>query len=317
MKYILLLILFSFCIQKKNQTISAESGAVTIVAQAGRGILGLDIRVGNIGWTRGCETRMGNLAADSFAWKANTQLGLMNGGGIRHDRNVDLISKGTVFTRTILDSFMPFSNNLNVYNLNAYRIKQAMEGGVNKLLTSKTFSSSDDNDSDGPQHGNCYGIVGDLEGSGRFLFVNSRWKFKINPINVPQSITGSASDKTLRVLSEGRRITEIQFDGNLLYSNSSGDPNSGWTSGRSSCTIKGISFNQSSACNFYSVTISDFYASGGDENPSFNSELQEIQNDGTAINLGRNAGVDKNAILEYIINFSTYYPRVEGRLNLP
>ncbi|HNH09749.1 MAG TPA: 5'-nucleotidase, partial [Leptospiraceae bacterium] len=264
-----------------------------------------------------CETRMANLIADAFVWKSGTDIGFINGGAIRHDRGVDLIAKGTVFSRTQLDSFMPFSNSLVGVNLNGYRLKQALEGSVNKLQTNRTALSSDDNDSDGPQHGNCYGTVGDLDGSGRILLFNSRWRVEINPANTAQTITGTASDKSLKVAAEGRRVVGIYFDGKTVYSNSSGDPASGWGTGKTSCTVKGIFFSSSLACSFYSTVLSDFYAGGGDENPSFNPELAEIANDGTAVNTGKTFGVDKNAILEYIINFSTYYPRISGRLVMP
>ena len=318
MKYFIIIIysVFQFCFQKTNQAVSGAE-AVTLIAAEGRGVLGLDLRVGNMGWTRGCETRMGNLIADAFAWKSGADIGFINGGAVRHDRGVDLIAKGTVLSRTQLDSFMPFSNTLIGVNLNGYRLKQALEGSVNKLQTGRTALSFDDNDSDGPQHGNCYGTVGDLDGSGRILLFNSRWRVEINPANSAQTITGTASDKSLKVASEGRRVTGIYFDGRMIYSNSSGDPASGWGTGKTSCTVKGSFFSLSQACSFYSTVLSDFYAGGGDENPSFNSELAEIANDGTSVGTGKTYGVDKNAILEYIINFSTYYPRISGRLVLP
>ncbi len=316
---IALLLPLSFwgCIQRENT--ENLGGALTAILNSpeGIGILGLDLNVGNIGWTRGCETRTGNFIADSFAWKSGAVVGFMNGGGIRHDKGVSLIPEGTQITQELLNSFLPFNNSMQLVEMNGYRLKQALEGGYNKLLTNKTFSSSDNNDKWGAQHGNCYGIVGDLEGSGRFLHVSSRIKVSLNPQNTPQTVSGSAGAGTLAVSSEGRRVTRIDIDGRNIYNNPSGDPQSGWSTSSGSCVVKSISFSNSSACDRFTVAINNFYASGGDENPSFNPSLAEINNDGSVILLNPDFGVDKLIILEYSLNFSRIFPRVEGRILMP
>ncbi|HNF17527.1 MAG TPA: 5'-nucleotidase C-terminal domain-containing protein, partial [Leptospiraceae bacterium] len=125
--YSVMMIFFfsAFCIQKKSPPSSAAATSLvtnTVSLGAPKSI-GLDLVTNIKAWNRGCELRTGNLVADAFAWKANADIGFVNGGNIREDQNVPTILKGTVPDSTLFAKFMIFNNQVIVSEINGYRLK--------------------------------------------------------------------------------------------------------------------------------------------------------------------------------------------------
>lgn len=328
--YILLFLLLSslFCTQKQNP-FDDRSALVSVVNPLSSGTpksFGLDLKIDSR-LNRGCETRIGNLMADVFADKGNSILGFYNGGAIREDFGLQsiypnsIIPKGTIPNSDLLKKLFPLTGgNLVRINLNTYRLKQALEVSVGRL-NARAERGTDDIDSDGPTHGNCW-LNPNLSGAGRFLHVSSKMQIEVNPVATAVVIGGSGTTNTLVITSEGRRIIKIIIDGILLYNNSTGDITSGWSAGQSSCTIKGITYSNSAACNFYSATIPKFQFDGGDSNATLNPNMLEVNNDGSVVvsQTGIGANLDDGTILnDYLQKFTTgpVYPRISGRILMP
>lgn len=327
--YFLIYILFflNACIQKQNEFDDKTILLSTLATQTSGApkSFGLDLLV-NSRLSRGCEMRLGNLLADSNAYKANATLGFYNGGNIRDEQGIKaiyptgIIPKGTIPTLDLIRKFIPFTGGLVRINMRAYRIKQALESASSRL-NAQAERNTDNLDSDGPIHGNCW-LNPQTTGSGRFFQLSSKMQIEINPSASTLVITGSAASNTLLITTEGKRITRIIIDGVLLYNNSSGDINSGWSSSTSTCTIKGITFTASAACNFYSVGVQKFQFDGGDSNPSFNPNMLEVNNDGSVILLESGVGSnmdDASIFYEYMQTFTTgpAMPRISNRIIMP
>lgn len=261
---IFIILICVHCIQKQNSFEDQRLLLSTLAIQpAGTPkSFGLNMLINNrIG--RGCETRMGNLAADAYANKANATIGFFTSGGIRDDFGIKgtyangIIPKGTIPTVDLIRKFLPFQGgNLLRLNIQAYRIKQALESASNRL-NAKAERNTDDLDGDGPTHGNCW-LNPNVSGSGRFFQLSNKFQIELNPSATPLVVSGSGAANTLRITTEGKRIIRIILDGILIYNNTSGDINSGWSSGTTSCTIKGIVFTSSAACNYYSLATDNF-----------------------------------------------------------
>ncbi len=271
-------------------------------------------------WVRGCETRIGNLTADAFASSGSADIGLGPGGNIRDDRGITVLNSGVVTAQDLLQVY-PFNGKIYLVEMTAYRLKQALEGGVSKLGTALSAAGTDDQDADGRQHGDCYYLG--QSGSGRFLHVSSRLKIAIAPANQAQTISGSVNDSTLVVAAEGRRIARILIDDIAIYSNPAGNLNSGWAGGLNSCAPGagfhlGTSFSGSAACNLYRVAIPDFQAIGNDDHPTFNPALAEVGNDGSVRTLSTDTGTDFDVVLQYLQGLAaaslTVKPAVEDRI---
>lgn len=323
-----ILVLFYACIQKQNP-FDDKSALVTVAVPQNSGTpksFGLDLKIDSR-LNRGCETRIGNLMADVFANKGNSTLGFYNGGAIREDFGLQslypnlIIPKGTVPSSDLLKKLFPLTGgNLVRINITAYRLKQALEVSVSKL-NAKAERGTEDIDSDGPTHGNCW-LNPNVSGAGRFLHVNSKMQIEINPSATAVVMSGSGTTNTLVISSEGKRVIRFFIDGVLLYNNTSGDITTGWSSGQSSCTIKGTTFTSSAACNFYTATIPKFQFDGGDTNATLNPNMQEINNDGSVFVLetGIGANLDDGTILnDYLQTFTTgpVYPRIANRIVMP
>jgi hypothetical protein len=261
---------------------------------------------------------MGNLGADAFAWKAGADIGLIASGTIREDfGGPTIFPKGTVVTSDTFTKTVPFGNTIMKIKLNGYRLKQVLESGASKL-NAQGKRGTEDWDSDGAQHGNCW-LTQNLSGAGRFFQVNSRLSVEINPNGNDQLKSGSSTNNSLLVTREGTRITRISFDGVPIYYNSAGDIGSGWYPGSSSCTIKGTTFTSSTACGFYTVAADSNQVSGSDTNPSLSSSMLEVNNDGTVATLSANMGIDRDAISGYVQTFTTgpVFPKISNRIIIP
>lgn len=75
------------------------------------------------------ETNIGNFVADSFRSHFNTDIGLMNGGGIRTS-----IEKGE-FTLRDANSILPFRNKVMLVELTGATILEALENSVSRVST--------------------------------------------------------------------------------------------------------------------------------------------------------------------------------------
>lgn len=327
--YILIqvLIFFTACIQKQNEFDDKTVLLSTLATQTSGApkSFGLDMLV-NSRLSRGCETRLGNLLADSNAYKANATLGFYNGGNIRDEQGIKtiyptgIIPKGTIPTLDLIRKFIPFTGGLVRVNMRAYRIKQALESASGRL-NAQAERNTENQDSDGPTHGNCW-LNPQSTGSGRFFQVSSKMQIEINPQASVIVVSGSAASNTLLITTEGRRVTRIIIDGVLLYNNSTGDINSGWSSSSTSCVIKGITFTSSAACNFYSLGVQKFQYDGGDSNPSLNPNMIEVNNDGSVllIDSGIASNMDDASIFyEYMQTFTTgpAMPKISNRIIMP
>lgn len=325
---LLILILLNGCTQKQNEFEDKKLLLSTLSTQASGApkSFGLDMLINNrLG--RGCETRMGNLGADVYANRANAMIGFYAGGNIRDDFGIKgtypngIIPKGTIPTVALIKRFLPFQGgNLLRINIQAYRLKQALESSVGRL-NSRAERNTDELDADGPTHGNCW-LNPNVSGSGRFLHVSSKLQVEVNPTATAAVVSGSGASNTLRITTEGRRIIRIIIDGILIYNNSTGDINSGWSSGTSTCTIKGTQFIASAACNFYTAGVEKFQYDGGDSNPALKPEMLEISNDGSVVVL--ESGIapnvdDANIFYEYIQTFTTgpVLPKISNRIIMP
>lgn len=330
MKFFLLSIIFSFllnhCIQKQNDFEDRQTFLVTLISTGAPKSFGLDLQINNrIG--RGCETRVGNMTADAMAWKANALLGFYGSGSIRDDYGIKnsfpnaIIPKGTVPTLPLLKTILPFDGgDMLRTNMRAYRIKQALEHSVSRL-NSQAERNTDNMDADGPTHGNCW-LNPNVSGSGRFLQLNSKMQIEVNPTATASVVSGTGAARTLLVVTQGRRVTRIIIDGLLVYNNSTGDINSGWANGVSSCTIKGTMFTSSAACNFYSVGVEKFQFNGADSNPALSPDMTEVSNDGSIIVLETGIGSklsDADIVYEYIQTFTTgpLFPKISNRIIMP
>lgn len=320
-------LLFSACIQKQNEfeDKSFFLNALTTQVTGTPKSFGVNIPI-NSRLARGCETRIGNLTSEAIAYKANATLGIHNGGNIRDEQGIKaiypdgIIPKGTIPTIDLVKKFLPFTGGLVRVNMRAYRIKQALESAVGKLNI-KAERSIENMDADGPTHGNCW-LNPLTTGSGRFFQVSSKVQIELNPSALSAVVSGSGASNTLLITTEGKRVIRIFIDGILLYDNPTGEINSGWNAGSSSCTIKGINFTSSAACNFYSVGIPRFQYDGGDANPSLNPNMLEINNDGSVIlqESGIAANLDDATIFyDYIQTFTTgaAFSKISNRIIMP
>ena len=333
-KNLFLLFGFSFlvsCIQKKAPPESIFTALLSQVqtTQVSLGApksIGLDLVINKRPWNRGCEMRVGNLIADSYAWKANADIGMINGGNIRDDQNVSVIPKGTIPDETTFTKFIIFKNKVQLVRMNAYRLKQALENAYRQLNTTLYASSAEDLDEDGPQHGNCYNFG---SGSGRFLHLSSNIQVEVKLSNSPLTLVSgtSASNNNLKANNNGSRVVRMIFKGVMIYNNPSGTYNTGWATGSNSCTVRQTNFTNSTACNMYLVAVPDFQVSGGDGIFSFNPAItssgsppSEFQGDSpmSAEIINTNLGVDTDITYEYIQSFTTgpVFPRVSNRLIL-
>lgn len=291
------------CIQQAPvdpQAALLKAAGVTLSGEA-RLAVGLELRRE---WVRGCETRAGNIIADSYAARLGAgALGFVAGGNIRDDNGLTRLGPGVV-SGAQLKQVLPFNSVLHGVELTAFRLKQGLEASVGRLGTTLTASKSQDHDADGPQHSDCY--FRNQSGNGRLLHFSSRLKVIIAPGNQAQQTTGSASDNSLRVITEGRRITRILIDDGTIYFNPTGQLTTGWAGGANSCLVggtgihAGTSFSALAACNRFVVAIPDFQAQGNDDHPSFNPALAEVGNDGSVVVLSSNLGVDTEVLLAYL-----------------
>ncbi|HMW07073.1 MAG TPA: 5'-nucleotidase C-terminal domain-containing protein [Leptospiraceae bacterium] len=295
------------------------TSATTNVSVGAPKSIGLDLVTNNRSWNRGCETRVGNLIADSFAWKANADIGTANGGNVRDDQNVPTIKKGTIPDNTLFGKFLIFKNQIYLTQINAYRLKQALENSNRQLTTTRIAASTDDNDVDGPQHGNCYSSG---SGSGRLLYVSSNLSVDVTVANTPMTVTGSAASNNLATGVTGARITRMFVKGVMIYNNPTGSFTSGWANGTSSCTVKQTSFTNSAACNQYTLASVDFQVNGGDGNFSFNPDVAPSEFSGdspaSAAIIKKDLGIDAEIVYDYVQTFinGPVFPRVTGRLNI-
>lgn len=76
--------------------------------------------------TRREECELGNLIADALRWKANADIAIMNGGGIRTGLPKGKITRGNVF------SIMPFQNLAQKAEIDGKTIRAALEHGVSQ-----------------------------------------------------------------------------------------------------------------------------------------------------------------------------------------
>ncbi|MCX8000336.1 MAG: 5'-nucleotidase C-terminal domain-containing protein, partial [Leptospiraceae bacterium] len=267
-----------FCIHKKAPPPSiftlaniATTTTTSLSVGAPKSI-GLNLVVDKRQWTRGCETRAGNLIADSYAWKGNADIGMINGGNIRDDQGVSTIPKGTIPTIETFGKFMIFANNIQLVRMNAYRLKQALENAYRQLTTTMNASNADDLDEDGPQHGNCFNAG---SGSGRFMQLSSNIQVELKLSNAPMTLVSgtSAANNNLKANNNGSRVVRMIVKGLVIYNNPSGTYDTGWASGSSSCTVRQTTFTNSAACNFYTVAVPDFQVAGGDGIFSFNPAI--------------------------------------------
>ncbi len=318
-----------FCIHKKAPppNLFALSNLVTTTTEVSLGApksIGLNLVVDKRPWSRGCETRAGNLIADSYAWKGNADLGMINGGNIRDDQGVSIIPKGTIPDTTTFGKFMIFANKIQLVRMNAYRLKQALENAYRQLSTTMIASNADDLDEDGPQHGNCFSAG---SGSGRFMHLSSNIQVELKLSNSALTLVSgtSASLKNLKANNNGSRVVRIIIKGLVIYNNPSGTYNTGWATGDSSCTVRQTTFTNSAACNFYTVAVPDFQVSAGDGIFSFNPEVtvngsapSEFSGDSpmSAEIINTSLGKDIDISYEYVQSFTTgpVYPRISNRL---
>lgn len=321
--YILIL---SNCIQKQDNFEDKQAFLTPLISLGAPKSFGLDMLINNrLG--RGCEARIGNLIADAIAWKGNASLGFYGAGSIRDDSGIKviyptgIIPKGTIPTLDLIKKVLSFQGGeILRINIQAYRMKQMLEHSVMRL-NNQGERNTDQLDADGPMHGNCW-LNPSVSGSGRFLQVSSKMLIEVKPTATASIVSGTAGAKDLQVTTEGNRIIRIIIDGLLIYNNPTGNINSGWNSGNSTCTIKGNTFTSSAACNFYSAAVEKFQFDGNDSNPVMNPEMLEINNDGSVYVL--QAGIsgtlsDAEILFEYIQTFTTgpVFPRISNRILMP
>jgi 5'-nucleotidase/UDP-sugar diphosphatase len=79
---------------------------------------------------RGEEATMGNLIADALRVQTGSDIGLMNGGGIRGDRTYDA---GIKLTRRDILTELPFGNTTVVTELPGSQVLLALENGVSQV----------------------------------------------------------------------------------------------------------------------------------------------------------------------------------------
>lgn len=317
------------CVQNRDEIAPLEAASLFQIAGLGEpGTIGLNLRLNIRAWTRGCETRMGNLGADAFAWKTNSNVGLINGGAIR-DNILDLIPKGTKSSIELFKQFITFSNKLRRVRIRAYRLKQAMEGSVSRFNqpASPGPRATETMDEDGPQTGNCFTF--ESSGSGRFFHISKDLSIEVNPYNIRQTVTGNVSNQNMTISTEGRRIIKLVYKGLVYFNNPTGEINTntdgqpgqfGW--GRklgSDCTVNNVTFTNSLACEFITVGLVDFQQIGNDQIPSFNP-IFPGNNDGSIFLEATDLGDDAESIHEYIITNYTegpVFPRISGRIIMP
>lgn len=317
-----------FCIHKKAPPPSlfalTDVATTTPVILGAPKSIGLNLVIDKRTWSRGCETRAGNLIADSYAWKGNADIGMINGGNIRDDQGVSTIPKGTIPDDKTFGKFMIFGNKIQLVRMNAYRLKQALENAYRQLNTTMIASNADDQDEDGPQHGNCFGAG---SGSGRFMQVSSNLQVELKLSNSPLTLVSgtSASNKNLKANNNGSRVVRIIIKGLVVYNNPTGTYDTGWAIGNSSCTVRQTTFTNSAACNFYTVAVPDFQVAAGDGIFSFNPEVtvngaspSEFSGDSpiSAEIINTNLGKDVDITYEYVQSFTTgpVFPRISNRL---
>jgi 5'-nucleotidase len=78
---------------------------------------------------RARETNAGNFVADAYRHFHGTDIGWMNGGGIRDD------ATGTQFTKLDAYSMVPFANKVMKVSVTGAGIRQALEDGVARVAT--------------------------------------------------------------------------------------------------------------------------------------------------------------------------------------
>jgi hypothetical protein len=330
-KNILTVLIFSFlinCIQSRDELNPiALTSLLGDLDEGAPGSIGLNLRINNRQWSRGCETRMGNLAANAYAWKTNSDVGLMGGGALRDSEGVDIIPKGTIPTVTLFKQFIIFSNQLTRVRIRAYRFKQAMEMS-NNVLNNVGARNTENLDADGPQTGNCW-LTGSPGGSGRFLHLSNRMSIEVNPTATAAAVSGTSGDRNIIFTNPGSRIVKIIFNGIILYNNSTGNINSnldgqagvpGWNRlPGENCVVNGVNFSNSAACRFITIGVDEFQQRGGDSNPAF-SPLFPGNDDGSVFLEAINLGDDARSIQEYIETVYTQgpvFPRISNRIIMP
>ncbi|MCC5815736.1 MAG: 5'-nucleotidase C-terminal domain-containing protein [Leptospira sp.] len=324
-----IIIFFLFnCIQARDELNPiALASLLGDLDEGAPGSIGLDLRINNRQWSRGCETRMGNLAANAYAWKTNSDIGLMGGGALRDSEGVNVIPKGTIPTVTLFKQFIIFANQLTRVRIRAYRFKQAMEMS-NNVLNNIGDRNTDNLDIDGPQTGNCW-LTGSPGGSGRFLHLSNRMSIEVNPTATAASVSGTSGDGNITFTNPGSRVVKIIFNGIILYSNPTGNINTnpdgqagvpGWNRlPGENCVVNGINFSNSAACRFITIGVDEFQQRGGDSNPAF-SPVFPGNNDGSVFLEAINLGDDAQSIHEYIETVYTQgpvFPRISSRIIMP
>jgi 5'-nucleotidase/UDP-sugar diphosphatase len=79
---------------------------------------------------RSRETAIGNLIADAMRWSAQTEVALMNGGGIRVGK---VYPPGSALTRRDILAELPFGNRLITLDVEGAVLKAALENGLSRL----------------------------------------------------------------------------------------------------------------------------------------------------------------------------------------
>ncbi len=279
-------------------------------------------------WNRRCETRLGNLIADAIKERGETQIGIMNGGGIRPlvpgDANnlaVNTLPKGEVTRDQVTLTILPFPNKLTVIRLRGYRLKQMLEHSAAAITTTVTVTASDDHDADGATHGDCRAngsTGGGATASGGFLHFSKGFKVYYKPSNERRETNGQTGLNT-QLTTQGKRVVKIVLNNAVIYDNPGGDMGVGWVSGTSSCALGTTNFTNSMACTYFTLAVSDFYVNSGGDNYSMLAPTSaEVNNDGS-VQIEKTTGlIIGELVWDYLTHLNSsaipIKPVIEGRI---
>jgi 5'-nucleotidase / UDP-sugar diphosphatase len=93
----------------------------------GTTVVELDSRTATV---RSREAAIGDLIADAMRWSAQTDVAVMNGGGIRGGK---IYPPGTTITRRDILTELPFGNRLVTISISGSALKAAIENGLSQL----------------------------------------------------------------------------------------------------------------------------------------------------------------------------------------
>lgn len=287
-------------------------------------------------WQYACETRAGNMLADALAGSTGVDIAFINGGSVREDSGVDYVPAG-MLQRYKVAQIVPFSNDMLIIEVRAWRLKQILETSLSLLGTEISSPAENDYDEYGAQHGNCFYDAVTTGSNGRFYHSSSALRYSGNLSGTAQKIsTPDTGDSFSSYISQdGTRITRIEINDIVYYENSNGDPDDGWESGTESCTIErpagSTPFSSSRACDKLTILVNSFHFIGSEDYIMFNRKFAEVSSDDSISYPNpttspdpdlypspspASEGKDIDLIWEDLMIQDTVSPEIEGRSDL-